>query len=192
MSTPRKFRRSLRAIAFVCVLASISACQYNPLVGLASGDVQAFNSLHGTSLSVDQANTACAQLDTEKGAGTCEQFIQFLNAIKLKAATKPGAVDKPYKYFSDCYQAVDYVFGGRADLAWARDTVHDESRGVPSARNGSYLGCGQLSPGLRAAQLKGPWNDAYYGVLAIRTIVDIPSKHSLGNKCHWQQPNYCG
>ena len=192
MSIQAKFRRSLCAITFVCALTALSACQYDPLVGLASAEVQAFNTLHGTSLGVDQANTTCSKIDAEKGAGTCQKLIQFLNAVQLNATVKPGAVDKPYRQLDDCYQAVDYLFAGRADLEWARDTVYDESRGTPSARNGKYWGCAQLSPTLRAAQLKGPWNDAYYAILAMRQIVDTPTKHRLGGKCHWQQPSYCG
>ena len=94
-----------------------------------------------------------------------------------------------YRSFSNCADAVDYIFGGRWDHGRARMVTHRESRDVPTARRpgSQYAGCAQLSAGIRASFLKGPWEDPYYNVLAMRDAVDHPE----WGWCHWDSYNYC-
>jgi len=65
--------------------------------------------------------------------------------------------------------------------------VHRESTDSPNASNGTHMGCAEESAGMRQAHLHGPWNDAFWNVLAMRDVVDDSSY----GWCHWDIVNYC-
>lgn len=94
-----------------------------------------------------------------------------------------------YRPFNNCAEAVDHIFGGRWDHSRAHMVTHRESRNDPNARRpgSQFAGCAQLSAKIQADFLKGPWNDPYYNVLAMRDAVD----HSAWGWCHWDIINYC-
>ena len=108
--------------------------------------------------------------------------------LRITAANQIAEQADSYKKFSDCKQAVDYLFSDRSDYQRALHVVHRESRFVPTAisRTGA-LGCAQLTGGLKRTFLKGPWNDPYWNVLALRSAVDDPN----WGWCHWDVINYC-
>ena len=90
-----------------------------------------------------------------------------------------------YRHFNSCLGAVEYLFRGRWDYQRALMVVKRESHFRPSASNGSHLGCAEESTGMRTAYLKGPWNDPYWNVRAMLTVV------SRGGWCNWDLVNYC-
>lgn len=118
-------------------------------------------------------------------ACTPQEVQQYL---AVKSGGGVTAQKTGYKEFSDCKQAVDYLFSGRSDYHRALHVVYRESRYVPTAvsRTGA-LGCAQLTGGLKRTFLKGPWNDPYWNILALRLAVDDPH----WGWCHWDVVNYC-
>lgn len=94
-----------------------------------------------------------------------------------------------YKPLGNCREAVDYIFNDRVDYPRAVKVVFRESTNNPNARRpgSQYAGCAQLSSTLQRIFLKGPWNDPYFNVLALRDAVDSPA----WGWCHWDLVNYC-
>ena len=172
MRITRRMRLLLAAPLGMLVLGT-TACQ--------PGEVQAFNSIMGTNLTVEQARSTCEQIDAQSGPGTCRQTA--IEAVNRKT--------KGYVNFgSDCRAAVDYLFEGRWDHQRALMVVNRESRFVSFVvdyASGSHKGCAQLSPGLQRRFLQGPWNDPYWNVRALRDAVDAPDY----GWCHWDIINYC-
>jgi|GEM_PF-4174016 len=143
--------------------------------------VAAFNQASRQNLQPVQVNQLCDQIDAAQGAGTCAKL-----ATATIANQKPGLVEKPYRAFTTCTQAVDYLFEGRWDQSRAIRVVKRESGNQPGARRpgSQYAGCTQISAGMRK-NLLGPWNDPYYNVLVMY------QKASNGGWCHWDIVNYC-
>ncbi len=138
-----------------------------------------------TELDLETAHTLCLQANS---ASECDALVQRIAATKPKPIA--GDPMRPYKPFSNCRDAVDYIFNDRTDYARAIEVVYRESTNNPNARRpgSQYAGCAQLSTTLQATFLRGPWNDAYYNVLALRDAVDNPR----WGWCHWDLVNYCG
>jgi hypothetical protein len=133
---------------------------------------------------VEEATATC---DAVFGVGSdqpgraCWNFARFMIHMKLSRGIDPN-----YQWLQDCHSAVDVVFAGRWDFSRAHMVVQRESNNIPSAISPTgHRGCGQLSQGLRDTWLKGPWDDPYWNVRAIRDIVDSDSW------CHWDLRNYC-
>lgn len=94
-------------------------------------------------------------------------------------------IDLPYRKFTSCLSAVNYLFRGRWDLPRARMVVRRESSYDPNADNGTHFGCAQESSAMMSAHLKGPWNDAYYNVW----VLLWEAEHN--GWCNWDIVNYC-
>lgn len=180
-SRPRSTRLSLIILLLGALGFSTVACQ-DPTGIIPPEAVQAFNSLTGSNLTQSEATEKCVAIDTQAGPGSCKAIV-----FNLVANRKPGAPDKPYQYFATCDAAVRYLFEGRRDLSRALKVTKRESTNRPNAKNGTHLGCGQLSQNLRNG-LKGPWDDAYYNVLRIR---ETTGGDLGGGWCHWDLVNYC-
>ncbi|MCC7543664.1 hypothetical protein IT415_03050 [bacterium] len=135
-------------------------------------------------LNLESAHALCMQANT---AAECDTLVQAIT--KQKPNQLPGDPVRPYKTFSSCRDAVDYLFSDRTDHQRAIGVVYRESTNNPNARRpgSQYAGCAQLSSTLQATFLRGPWNDAYYNVLAMRDAVDDPR----WGWCHWDLVNYC-
>jgi len=120
--------------------------------------------------------------------GSCETLIKHPVAQRA-SLLPPGDLARPYQAFANCREAVDYLFTDRVDYARAIEVVYRESTNNPQARRpgSQYAGCSQLSTTLQATFLRGPWNDPYYNVLALRDAVDNPR----WGWCHWDLVNYC-
>lgn len=136
-------------------------------------------------LDLESTNLLCLQTNS---SAACDTLVQ-----KLASKNRPapaGDPIKPYKPLANCRDAVDYLFNDRTDYARAIEVVYRESTNNPNARRpgSQYAGCAQLSSTLQATFLRGPWNDPYYNVLAMRDAVDDPR----WGWCHWDLVNYCG
>lgn len=119
--------------------------------------------------------------------GDCKDLADTLAAQRVPvqyANLNPG-----YKPFTNCREAVDYIFNDRVDYMRAVRVVYRESTNNPNSRRpgSQYAGCAQLSSTLQRLFLKGPWNDPYFNVLALRDAVDNPA----WGWCHWDLVNYC-
>ncbi len=91
MHAPRKRPRSpkLAALLIIAAIAVFgSACDYNPILGFAPSDLQAFNALHGTNVTMEDANAACAQLNAAGDPTKCQKTVDYLNGLKLSQARK--------------------------------------------------------------------------------------------------------
>jgi len=116
-------------------------------------------------------------------AAQIAEYQRFLYLTAVRDGTSG------YRSFTNCADAVDYIFGGRWDHGRASYVTWRKSRNVPTAqRPGSqFIGCAQLSAGIRATFLKGSAYDPYYNVLALRDAADHPD----WGWCHWDSVNYC-
>lgn len=140
-------------------------------------------------LDVTSVRQVCTQASAATSAyGDCRDA-----ADKIAALQTPDPIaylQPPYKQFSNCREAVDYIFQDRVDYPRAVKVVFRESTNNPNARRpgSQYAGCAQLSNTLQRLFLKGAWNDPYFNVLALRDAVD----HPRWGWCHWDLVNYCG
>jgi hypothetical protein len=140
-------------------------------------------------LDLDTVRQVCSQAAPATSAyGDCQESADRMAALRVSDTI--AYLNPPYQAFSNCREAVDYIFQDRVDYPRAVKVVFRESTNNPSARrSGSqYAGCAQLSASLQRLFLKGPWNDPYYNVLALRDAVD----HPRWGWCHWDLVNYCG
>ncbi len=119
--------------------------------------------------------------------GDCQETADKLAAMRVPP--QYAYLNPPYKQFTNCREAVDYIFNDRVDYPRAVKVVFRESTNNPNARRpgSQYAGCAQLSATLQRLFLKGPWNDPYFNVLALRDAVDNPA----WGWCHWDLVNYC-
>lgn len=147
------------------------------------------------------STTAASELDLETMRQVCTRIAPASSAYNdckdsadriaaLRAPSPTAYLNPPYQSFSNCRQAVDYIFQDRIDYPRAVKVVFRESTNNPNARRpgSQYAGCAQISSTLQRLFLKGPWNDPYYNVLALRDAVD----HPQWGWCHWDLVNYCG
>ncbi len=140
-------------------------------------------------LDLASAQMICAQATPSTPAyGTCKDMTDAIATARAPRDLRSD-LNPPYKQLNDCREAVDYIFNDRVDYTRAIRVVYRESTYNPNARRpgSQYAGCAQLSSTLQRLFLKGPWNDPYYNVLALRDAVDNPA----WGWCHWDIVNYC-
>ena len=137
-------------------------------------------------LDLDSAVQVCVEADA--GYGDCHTMVETIAALRTPPPPE-NKLNPPYRALTDCKQAVDYIFQDRVDYSRALKVVYRESTYNPLARRAGsqYAGCAQLSYTLQKTFLKGPWQDPFYNVLALRDAVDSPS----WGWCHWDLVNYC-
>lgn len=115
-----------------------------------------------------------------------ERLAELASKIKqLLPAPVTENIDLPYRHFTSCLDAVNYLFQGRPDLVRARMVVKRESKYEPKADNGTHFGCAQESSRMMSAHLRGSWNDAYYNVW----VLLWEAEHN--GWCNWDIVNYC-
>lgn len=130
----------------------------------------------------------CSQISPATAAyDDCRDAADRIAAQQIAAVY--ANFQPPYKQLTNCREAVDYIFQDRVDYPRAVKVVFRESTNNPNARRpgSQYAGCAQLSNTLQRLFLKGPWNDPYFNVLALREAVDNPA----WGWCHWDLVNYC-
>lgn len=147
------------------------------------------SSAAASELDLETMRQVCAQAAPASSAyGDCQDSADRIAALRVPSPI--AYLNPPYQTFSNCREAVDYIFQDRIDYPRAVKVVFRESTNNPNARRpgSQYAGCAQLSSTLQRLFLKGPWNDPYYNVLALRDAVD----HPRWGWCHWDLVNYCG
>lgn len=106
-----------------------SACQAN--------EVQAFNQVMGSNLSVDEATQACGLVDARAGAGACEGLAIRMMASKLNP-TDPRTLGQQMAaargWTGVEWQALD-VLWGKLESGWNPNNVNRSSGacGIPQA-----------------------------------------------------------
>jgi hypothetical protein len=179
-------RRTLVAVLVAGIALVASSCTPE--------EVRHFNLvMGGDDITVEQANDVC---DTAFGPGSDQPggacFAAAVSAVASAQAVRESQPElleyQGYQAFTECGEAVDYLFAGRDDLGRAQRVVYRESRNQPGAVSPTgALGCAQLTSGIRNAFLQGSWDDPYWNVLAMRDAVDDPD----WGWCHWDIVNYC-
>lgn len=169
--------RALTAIASITLTLAIGALfKMQPKTVLANDQVD-----------LKSARTICRQaIPTNQVYSDCDEMILRL---AMANKTRNTTLSPSYKAFTNCGEAVDYIFDGRWDQARAKEVVFRESTNNPLARRtgSQYVGCAQISSTIQRLFLQGPWEDPYFNVLALRDAVDNPH----WGWCHWDLVNYC-
>lgn len=140
-------------------------------------------------LDLDSALQVCSEAAPATAIyNDCRIMVETIAANRTPPPP-PSQFNPPYKQLANCKDAVDYIFQDRVDYPRAIKVVYRESTYNPNARRpgSQYAGCAQLSNTLQRVFLKGPWNDPFFNVLALRDAVDSPS----WGWCHWDLVNYC-
>lgn len=181
-NTPQGPSNTLIAVAACsCILALAASVLLVPS--------RKHQALASSDLDLTVAAEVCAKADSlATQYGDCHVMVETISALRTPP-TPVNALNPPYKPLSDCKEAVNYIFQDRVDYGRAMRVVYRESTYNPLARRAGsqYAGCAQLSYTLQKTFLKGPWQDPYYNVLALRDAVDSPA----WGWCHWDLVNYC-
>ncbi len=179
---PQGPSNTLTAVAAITCIVALAASVF--FVPSPKRQAQASSELDLTTAAQICASTSSVATNY----GDCHVMVETISALR----TPPVPVSKfspSYKSLSDCKEAVNYIFQDRVDYPRALKVVYRESTYNPLARRpgSQYAGCAQLSYTLQKTFLKGPWQDPFFNVLALRDAVDSPA----WGWCHWDLVNYC-
>lgn len=132
MSTSKR-PRSSRLLAACGLLLALFTVACTP------EEVQSFNAIFKTSHSVEQANAACAEVETKTGPGTCTAVVNKLIAEAIKRHLSPRELGRHMAaergWTGANWEALDTLWGKR-ESGWNPNAVNPDGGacGIPQAK----------------------------------------------------------